>query len=880
MERDVAGDIFRVYSGLITIDAVQIDFAAQAFSIAESATGGASVGTLDASASDDRTITFAAAHPVFNVDGNTGEITLAAGQSLDHETTASYVITVTADALDVEPVTQSITINVDDVLENAITFAAETFSIAEDAASGDLVGTLNASASPAGTVTFTATHPVFDVASTGEITLAAGQSLDHETTASYAIAVTASADDAPDVAESITINVDDVPENAITFAAETFSVAEDATPGDLVGTLAASTSPAGTVTFTATHAVFDVASTGEITLKTGPSLDHEAQDTYTIEVTAGADDAPDVTQSITINVGNLLENVITFATSPLSIAENVAIGTLVSTLSASVSPTGTVTFAADAAAPFAVANTGEITTVAAIDYETTTSYAITVTASALDAEPVTKIVVIKVDNEIDQTITFPPPSLSIAENAVAGTSAGTLSASASPAGTVTFTATHPVFDVASTGKITLKAGQNLDYEVQNTYTIEVTANADDAPNFVQNVIVSVVNIDQEGTADEPYQIDTLAELQSIATGFQNDALDAPRSVADSLAAHYALAANLDASATATWNDDGTDTSVYEGFLPIGNCGADNTCRSNGDDEDGDESEDNQPFSGGFNGAGYTIDGLVILRASTDGVALFGIVSSEATIEAVSLTNADVTGLQYVGALVGDNDGTVQNSSASGSVQGTDVIGGLIGGHEGTAQASSAEVSVAGSSVIGGLVGGSSGTIKDSSASGSVDATGTSSGGLVGGSSGTIQDSSASGDVSGGTSVGGLVGSIIDGGTVQGSTATGNVDGASSTGGLAGSSDGTVRDSSATGDVSAEGDDVGGLVGFNDGGTIEASHASGEVEGGNDYVGGLVGQNDDGTVTDSYATGAVSGAGNSVGGLVGENKIAQQRHGAR
>ena len=804
VERDVAGEIFRVYSGLITIDAVQIDFAAQTFSIAESATGGASVGTLDASASDNRTITFAATHPVFDVDGNTGEITLAAGQSLDHETTAGYVITVTAGALDVEPVTQSITINIDDVLENAITFAAETFSIAEDAAPGDLVGTLNGSASPAGTVTFAATHPAFDVTSTGEITLAAGQSLDHEAQDTYTIEVTAGALDAEPVTQSITINIDDVLENAITFAAETFSIAEDAAPGDLVGTLNASASPAGTVTFTATHAVFDVDdNTGEITLAAGQSLDHEAQDTYTIEVTASADDAnPDATQSITINIDDVLENAITFAAETFSIAEDAAPGDLVGTLNASVSPAGTVTFTVTHPV-FDVASTGEITLAAgqSLDHETTTSYAITVTAGALDAEPVTQSITINVDDVPENVITFAAETFSIAEDAAPGDLVGTLSASASPAGMVTFAATHAVFDVASTGEITLAAGQSLDHEAQDTYTIEVTASAEDASNSVQNVIVNVVNIDQEGTADKPYQVDSLAELQSIATGFQNEALATPLSEADSLAAHYVLTADIDATLTAsgTWQmsvDDGgtsSDTSddvVQHGFLPIGNCGADNDCFSTDDDE---------PFTGSFDGAGHAIDGLHIDRSTTRGVGLFGRTSSTTVLRDVALEGGSISGDRFVGGLVGSNWGTVQDSFATGSGSGDRFVGGLAGYND---------------------------------------------------SSGTIQDSYAPGSVSGGIDVGGLVGR--NWGTVQDSFATGSVSGAGDrVGGLVGYNGGTIQDSYATGTVSGTGDYVGGLVGYNDGGTVQDSYASGLVSGGSD-VGGLVGRNwGSGTVARGY-----------------------------
>ncbi|MBE8951558.1 MAG: hypothetical protein SR1Q7_00230 [Quinella sp. 1Q7] len=70
-----------------------------------------------------------------------------------------------------------------------------------------------------------------------------------------------------------------------------------------------------------------------------------------------------------------------------------------------------------------------------------------------------------------------------------------------------------------------------------------------------------------------------------------------------------------------------------------------------------------------------------------------------------------------------------------------------------------------------------------------------------------------------------------------------------------------------------GDSVGGLIGANRG-TIENCTVSGKVTGtgtGSDsYVGGLVGRNNTGTVSGNTAISNVSGTGNGVGGLVGYN----------
>ena len=287
---------------------------------------------------------------------------------------------------------------------------------------------------------------------------------------------------------------------------------------------------------------------------------------------------------------------------------------------------------------------------------------------------------------------------------------------------------------------------------------------------------------------------------------------------DDLDAHYVLVADIDATETATWNGG-------MGFDPIGNSTA--------------------PFSGTFDGNGYTIANLTIDRPSEDVVGLFGSVRSGGTIRNTTLVGLSVTGSSTVGGLVGLNSyGTVSDSSATGSVSGALRVGGLVGLNW-------------------------YGTVSDSSATGSVSGFFAYVGGLVGHNwYGTVSDSSATGSVSGYSTVGGLVGYNLNG-TVSDSSATGSISSSSSwfsyVGGLVGSNYGRVSESSATGSVSGS-SYVGGLVGYNyGGGTVSESYATGSVSG-SSYVGGLVGGNNGGTVSDSYWDVDTTGQPTSAGGV--------------
>ena len=125
-----------------------------------------------------------------------------------------------------------------------------------------------------------------------------------------------------------------------------------------------------------------------------------------------------------------------------------------------------------------------------------------------------------------------------------------------------------------------------------------------------------------------------------------------------LSGNYALSQDIDASDTVNWNGG-------DGFVPIGQY-QDYGLRS---------------FLGKFNGNGFSIENLYIHAPYVTSVGLFG--DSRGIISNTKIKNADVTGMMFVGALLGRNfDGTVYNCSSSGVVRGVEYIGGLVGGNLG------------------------------------------------------------------------------------------------------------------------------------------------------------------------------------------------------
>jgi len=278
------------------------------------------------------------------------------------------------------------------------------------------------------------------------------------------------------------------------------------------------------------------------------------------------------------------------------------------------------------------------------------------------------------------------------------------------------------------------------------------------------------------------------------------------------------------------------------------------------------------LAGEFDGNGHKISNLKFDFDFVPQVGLFGYLAPGGKVTQVGVENANITGADIVGSLVGESWGTVSDSYSTGSVTGGRWVGGLVGDNrEGTVRNSCSSANVVGVGGVGGLVGYTSdSTVSNCYATGSVTGEGQV-GGLVGGTwEDTVHDCYSTGSVTGNSSVGGLVGSNC--GTVDDSYSTGSVTGEDTIGGLVGCNRDTVTNSYSTGTVAGY-SNVGGLVGLNFGiqegypAIVSDSYSTGSVTG-EDAVGGLVGENR-GTVSDSYSTGSVSGN-EDVGGLVGRN----------
>ncbi|MDE0137072.1 MAG: SwmB domain-containing protein [bacterium] len=271
-------------------------------------------------------------------------------------------------------------------------------------------------------------------------------------------------------------------------------------------------------------------------------------------------------------------------------------------------------------------------------------------------------------------------------------------------------------------------------------------------------IVGYGVVDYDSDDDGLIEVRTAAQLNALRWDTDGDGTPAAANQTDYAAAFsravagmgcpdtgcagYEIGTGADMEAAVTINLGAAPYNTGEGWVPI------------------------PSFATVLEGNGHTIDGLFINRDEGNN-GLFASISSGGRVQNLSLTGVSVTsnGGGRTGSLAGDNSGHVAAVSAAGAgimATGSN-SGGLVGFNNGTgtlvASHSHASVTGEGRFFLGGLVGQNEGRIVASYATGTVTggASGGFVGGLVGGNTGSIVASYSTGQATGGFQVGGLVG---------------------------------------------------------------------------------------------------------------------------
>ncbi|MDA8607278.1 cadherin domain-containing protein [Gammaproteobacteria bacterium] len=445
----------------------------------------------------------------------TGEVTLTG--DLDFEANSSLVV-----MLEISDGTnttiEEITINVindDEPATIAATLSAASF--AETSAVGAAIASINATDPEGSAVTYTLSgtgSDNFSIDASGNITLASG--LDYETATSYELTVVVD-DGTYASTEVITVNVADVNEAPSLSATVAFNAFQENTAtGTTIATSSVSDPEAGAITYSLSGTGsenFTVSSDGTVTLASG--LDYETATAYAITLIA-SDGANSVSETLTINVGDINEAPsLTNSLAASSFAENVATGTTIATASASDPEAQTITYSISGTGSenFAIDANGNVTVASSLDYETTTSYSLTITASD-GTNSTQQTLSISVTDIIEFGLALSSNSVSINEDVSSGSQVATSTLTQEGTETVTYTLSgtdSDKFAISSSGVITTNT--ILDHESTTSYSLTVTV-TDGTNTDTETLSIAINDVDLTVT-------NTLAasgQAENISTG--------------------------------------------------------------------------------------------------------------------------------------------------------------------------------------------------------------------------------------------------------------------------------------------------------------------------------------------------------------------------
>uniref|UniRef100_A0A1I8GLT0 Cadherin domain-containing protein n=1 Tax=Macrostomum lignano TaxID=282301 RepID=A0A1I8GLT0_9PLAT len=319
--------------------------------------------------------------------------------------------------------TTTLVITVNDINDHTPLFSGlpDTVKLVENSTAGTLVYTIAATDrdSTYGALTYSiidgnnSTAFAID-ASTGQVTVASPVTLNREAIPVYQLVVQVQDNGSPakSATSTLTVSVMDVNEFAPSFASPTvsFSIAENSPVGSTLGTVTATDSdgPSQTVSYavaatlvgTAGH--FSVNSVTGVVYVNQAALDRETLATYVLQIAAYDNGVPSLTSSpllnVTISITDTNDNdpVFSAAYYNASVSESLAIGSVVLTVSATDQDAGSnaaLTYSlhssATTASTFFSINsaTGQLSTIAALDYETNTDFLFTVMVKDAGTSP-------------------------------------------------------------------------------------------------------------------------------------------------------------------------------------------------------------------------------------------------------------------------------------------------------------------------------------------------------------------------------------------------------------------------------------------------------------------------------------------------------------
>ncbi len=498
--------------------------ASQAFNLDEDAGDDEVVGTVVATDDDAGTvfsawtITAGNTNGVFAIDATSGEITVADSTSLDFETTTSYALSITVSDGPNTSAAETVTININDINDKP-QLTTTTATVAENSADNTAIATLTYSDEEGSAAEFTINsgneNGAFALTTAGALTIADSADFDHEINPTFKLAIKVTETAATTVfsIDTLTVTVTDVNEAPVMSKA-TFSFNENPAAQGKIGAIPATDPDDDDLTYTITsgngggnYVIVD----DTLRANTPAYFDFETFTTDTLIVSAADAEFSD-SDTIFVKLLNVNEPLV-FADTILSIDENSSTNKLVGQLVAD-DPEGInatfkiLTFTPDSAFSINGASNLIVSDSALLDFEINPVFTLTVEATDgtfKDTATVT-ININDVFEIVNDKPDFPDQSFNVAENSAIGSIIGTLIASDTIEGPLTYRVLTGnelsiVSLVDTSGVLSVNDSSAFDFETNSSFEFEIEA-SDGLLTDTATVTVFLLDVSEPPTLDD------------------------------------------------------------------------------------------------------------------------------------------------------------------------------------------------------------------------------------------------------------------------------------------------------------------------------------------------------------------------------------------
>ncbi|RKE03279.1 cadherin domain-containing protein [Marinifilum flexuosum] len=533
-------------------DNIPVVTANQTFNVDENKANNTIIGTVIATDNDAGTsfsawkITAGNTDGIFELNASSGEISIADNTNLDYETTTSYTLSLTVS--DGTNISASETINIDVNPINDITpviTCCQGFNLVENVDNGTKVGTVSVSDADTGddefytdwTIVSGNEDGIFKIdENSGEITVFDNTYLDYERDGSHNLILTVSDGLHTSAEENVQIQMYDENDNAPVIAnGQSFNVDENASNSTSVGTVSATDADLNThytdwtITGGNTDGIFAInAASGEISIADNTNLDFEQTESYTLSITVSDGSNTSLAENVRIDINDLNDNIpVIVANQTFNVDENKANNTIIGTVMATDNDAGT-SFSAwkitagNTDGIFELnASSGEISIAdnTNLDFETTTSYALSITVSDGINTSLAENIRVKINDLNDNIpVVTAGQNFGVDENSANNTAVGIVLATDADAQstfsqwTIVDGNEDSIFTIdAVTGEISIADNSNLDFEKTASFTLLVTVSDGLNISTAESLIISLNDINDVQPVITPAQVYHIAE---------------------------------------------------------------------------------------------------------------------------------------------------------------------------------------------------------------------------------------------------------------------------------------------------------------------------------------------------------------------------------